>query len=82
MVSHSEANLQIMVDAFHSIAQSLGFTINTRKTDVMLQSPRKPAYAAPELSLDRNQPQLWTVSHTWAAQTAVTTACISAATKV
>ena len=52
MVSHSETELQGMLDAFHSAAQSLGLTINTKKTEVMLQPPRYSDYADPKLLLD------------------------------
>lgn len=41
-------------DTFHSAAQSLGLTINTKKTEVMLQSPRNTVCAASELSLGGN----------------------------
>ena len=54
MLSHSETELQGMLDAFHSVGQSLGLTINTRKTEVMLQPPRNSTYADPVLTLDGN----------------------------
>ncbi|KAM9332674.1 uncharacterized protein KZ484_017783 [Pholidichthys leucotaenia] len=54
VVSHSETELQAMLDSFYSVAQSLGLTISIRKTEVLFQPPKHTANADPRLFLDRN----------------------------